>query len=162
VHNPEPMFPAHSLARHLRAASLLAALASSIVASGCGSAQDDRPPQWSYIYPAIIQPSCATASCHSDFTRIAGVNFGYSTEAYFQLACRHFVVACPAAGTTDPCTGMAANPAATCTPSTAVMDSQLLYQLRAQGASRMPPDFALPNADIDLIQSWIAAGAQND
>jgi hypothetical protein len=155
------MFPGHSLARHLRAAGLLAALAASIVVAGCGSAQDDRPPQWSFIYPAIIQPSCATASCHSDFTRRAGVNFGYSSEAYFQMVCRHFVVACPAVGTTDPCTGEAATTAANCSMN-AVMDSQVLYQLRAEGASRMPPDFALPDADIELISSWIAAGAQND
>src|SRR6516162_6017594 len=101
------MFPGRSLARFFRRLGLVVVLVGSAAASlaGCGSADDTRPAQWSYIYPAIIQPSCATASCHSDFTRRSGVNFGYSDEAYFQLVCRHFVVTCPPMGTTDPCTG---------------------------------------------------------
>ncbi|HEX3697920.1 MAG TPA: hypothetical protein VH374_21280 [Polyangia bacterium] len=40
--------------------------------------------------------------------------------------------------------------------------SELLYLLRAQGAKRMPPDFALPEEDIQLISDWIADGAKND
>jgi hypothetical protein len=142
---------------------LFAAISSGVLLSGCGSEDDTRPATWSYIYPAIIQPSCATASCHSNFTRRAGVNFGYSDEAYYQMVCRHFVVTCPAAGATDPCTGMPVAQAAapTCAAS-AVADSQVVHQMRAEGASRMPPDFALPDVDIRLIEAWIMTGAANN
>jgi hypothetical protein len=135
VHNLPPMRPGNSLTWILRAVGVLAALAP-LSLSGCGSDTDDRPAQFSYIYPAIIEPSCATASCHSNYTREAGVNFGLdSDEAYYQLIARHFV-----------------------TPSDPA-DSELIYLLKAQGARRMPPDFALPEVDIDLISTWITAGA---
>ncbi len=32
----------------------------------------------------------------------------------------------------------------------------------ADGAPRMPPDFALPEADIELIEQWITNGANDD
>jgi hypothetical protein len=151
------MSPGRSVTRFLGALVFAISLGALV---GCGTdvvnPQDDpRPPNWSFIYPAIIQPSCATASCHSDFTRRSGVNFGYSDEAYYQLVCRHFVVSCTAT-----CPGQPA-PAAGCA-STAVQDSQLLYQLRADGAPRMPPDFALPDVDIQLISTWIQNGAQEN
>ena len=31
--------------------------------------------------------------------------------------------------------------------------------MRGRGSIRMPPDVPLPEADIMLIQNWIAAGA---
>ncbi len=40
--------------------------------------------------------------------------------------------------------------------------SPLLYLLNGEGALRMPPDGPLPQADIDLIDRWIKAGAKND
>jgi hypothetical protein len=144
------------------------AISSGALLSGCGSPDPNetaRPAQWSYIYPAIIQPSCATASCHSNFTRRSGVNFGYSDEAWYQLICRHFVVTCPQVGDADPCGPPGAKittaPAPDCSTN-AVMQSQVVHQMLAQGAPRMPPDFALPNADIGLIEAWIMLGAKND
>ena len=140
MHNLPPMRPGNSLTWILRGVCAAAVLFALGATPGCGSETDDRPATWAYIYPAIIQPSCATASCHSDFTRIAGVNFGYEDEGYYQLACRHFIA-----------------------PSSPG-DSEVLHLMRAQGAQRMPPDFALPEADIALISTWIAGGAhdQND
>lgn len=132
------MRPGKSLTWHVRVVGVLAAICAPLVA-GCGGA-DGRPAQWSYIYPAIIEPSCATASCHSDFTRRAGVNFGYKQEAYDQLTLRHFIAPC------------AAPP---CDPN----QSELMYLLQAKGARRMPPDFALPNVDIAIIFDWIQDGA---
>jgi hypothetical protein len=129
------MRPGNSLTWILRAVGVLAALAPLAMSAGCGGDTDDRPAQFSFIYPAIIEPSCATASCHSNYTREAGVNFGLSEdEAYYQLDARHFIIKSDSA------------------------DSELLYLLRAQGARRMPPDFALPEADIDLIGKWIDNG----
>jgi hypothetical protein len=92
------MRPGNSLTWILRAVGVLAALAPLAMSAGCGGDNDDRPQQWSFIYPAIIEPSCATASCHSNYTREAGVNFGLSSdEAYFQLVARHFAAGLRAA-----------------------------------------------------------------
>jgi hypothetical protein len=139
------MRPGKSLTWNLRGVGVLAAICAPLFAgafAGCGGA-DGREAKWSYIYPAIIEPSCATASCHSDIARRAGVNFGYKGEAYFQLIDRHFV-------------------ARNADPAKAVADSELLYLLEGKGARRMPPDFALPNVDIDIIADWIAGGAKED
>jgi hypothetical protein len=38
--------------------------------------------------------------------------------------------------------------------------SRLVNMLRARGAPRMPPDRALPEADIALIERWILDGAR--
>jgi F420-0:gamma-glutamyl ligase-like protein len=150
VHNRQPMRSGKSLTWILRAVGAFAALAPAL---GCGIEIDNRPAQWSYIYPAIIEPSCATASCHSDFTRRAGVNLGDTDEAYYQMVARHFVATCavPAGGAADP----------TCLARIAG-DSEVVHLMRADGASRMPPDFALPEADIQLIEAWISNNAPPD
>lgn len=103
--------------------------------AGCGSGVDDRPATWSFISPAIIQPSCATASCHSDAGQRAGVILAEPKEGYDVLTSRFFVVP--------------GQPA----------QSEMVALMRARGARRMPPDFALPEADIQLIERWIEAGA---
>jgi len=133
------MRPGNSLTWILRAVGVLAAFAPLATSAGCGGDTDDRPATFSYIYPAIIEPSCATASCHSNYTRSAGVNFGDGEdEAYFQLEARHFIIPSDSA------------------------DSELMYLLNAQGARRMPPDFPLPGVDIALIKAWIdGGGTQN-
>jgi hypothetical protein len=134
------MRPGKSLTRIFRLVGVLVALCPVVVA-GCGG-EDSRPATFSYIYPAIIEPSCATASCHSDFTRRAGVNFGFKSEAYYQLTQRNFV---------SKIKGEAA-----------WQQSELYYLLTAQGARRMPPDFALPNVDIETIGDWVRGGANDD
>lgn len=150
MHNLAPMRPGNAT-WIIRGIGFLAAL------SGCGGTTDDRPAKWSYIYPAIIEPSCATASCHSDVARRAGVNFVDSNEAYYQLVSRHFVIPrmCPVPPAVSEmeysaCLAGAAN------------DSEVIHLMRAQGARRMPPDFALPEADIQLIVKWIGANATPD
>src|SRR5690349_9531903 len=121
------MFSGNSLTRFLGAVGLFAVLSSSAFLAGCGSDTDERPATWSYIYPAIIEPSCATASCHSSFTQRAGVNLGTGEEGWYQLVCRHFAI-----------------------PNSAAQ-SEVINLLNASGARRMPPDFALPNTDIAKI-----------
>jgi hypothetical protein len=144
---------------------LASLLGSSALFSGCGSPDEARPAQWSYIYPAIIEPSCATASCHSDFTQRSGVNFGAIDTAYYQMVCRHFVVQCASAGTMATNCG-AGIPSPTINDpacmARAVNDSQVIHMMRAEGARRMPPDYALPDVDIRLISEWISLGAKND
>jgi len=106
------------------------------VLAGCGSGVDDRPATWSYISTAIIQPSCATASCHSEAAQRAGVILSDSNKAYTSLVGRNFVI-----------------------PGNQNI-SEVMALMRAVGARRMPPDFPLPEADVELIGKWIDMGAK--
>src|ERR1051325_10217584 len=115
--------------------------------AGCGGA-DNRPAKWSFIAPAIIEPNCATVSCHSSVAQRAGVILDTRDTGYNTLTKRGFVVRCPADDT-----ACQANAAA---------ESEIIILMRGQGSPRMPPDFALPTADIELISNWITAGAAND
>jgi len=54
-------------------------------AAGCGGSVDSRPAKWSYIYPVIIQPNCATANCHSTLTQRLGYNLSTTEESYRKL-----------------------------------------------------------------------------
>ena len=40
--------------------------------------------------------------------------------------------------------------------------SKLVHMLRGDETERMPPDAPLPDADIELIERWIRAGARFD
>jgi hypothetical protein len=114
------------LGRWLIALCVLAGIA------GCGSATDNRPAQWSFISATIIEPSCATANCHSDITQRANVNLSERNVGYQTLVDRRFVL-----------------------PGDMTGSSSLLYLMNGQGSLRMPPDAPLPGADIDLISKWI-------
>jgi Planctomycete cytochrome C len=120
-----------------RAAVAAAVSATAAMVVGCGSAEN-RPARWSYIQPAIIQPSCATASCHSATAARAGVVLDTPANAWQSLVARNFVVPYNSG------------------------DSALLHLMGADGVRRMPPDFALPDADIQLIAAWIDQGAMNN
>src|SRR5262245_53655309 len=114
---------------------LVAAAAAALI--GCGSATDDRPARWSFISATITEPSCATVNCHSAVAQRAGVDLHDRASGYASLVGRGF------ATLTDP-----ADP----------KSAPVLLLMRAQGSIRMPPDVPLPEADIVLIQNWIAAG----
>lgn len=129
MHNP-PMIPGRRLVLLAAAAALF----------GCGSADDNRPAQWSFISSTIIQPSCATVNCHSEVAQRAGVDLHDRASGYASLTGRNFTMVL------DPATGMTA----------------LRHLLEGEGALRMPPDAPLPEVDIALIEEWIAAGAPNN
>ena len=114
---------------------VLVAVAAMLI--GCGSADDTRPPKWSFISATIIEPSCATVNCHSKIANRAGVDLHDRAIGFNNLTMRNFVVPM--------------NP-----------NSSLLYLLHGRGALRMPPDAPLPDADIALIEEWISLGAMND
>jgi Planctomycete cytochrome C len=113
------------------------ALLASFVAAGCGGG-DNRPARWSVIAPAIIEPSCATVSCHSAVTARAGVTLEPGDVSFHTVVDRHFVIP----GRPDL--------------------SEMVALMRAEGSPRMPPDFALPETDIALIERWITNGAHDD
>jgi hypothetical protein len=116
-------------------------VAMTALAIGCGSATDDRPARWSFISATIIEPSCATVNCHSAVANRAAVALFDRATGYNDLVSRGFVLP---GDQSEP--GM----------------SPLLYLMNGKGSLRMPPDGALPQADIDLIDKWIKAGANND
>jgi hypothetical protein len=117
-----------------RAATLL--LPIGMLVAGCGGTAETRPADWAYISAAIVQPSCATANCHSTLAKRSGVVLDKTPDGYFQLVCRGFV------------------------RPTRPSSSSLIALLKGQGVRRMPPDFALPDEDINLISQWITTGAE--
>jgi hypothetical protein len=104
---------------------------------GCGGTEN-RAPTWTYISTAIIEPSCATESCHSRNVARAGVDLSDRATAYDTLVNRHFVIP----------------------GNSAISEAPAL--MRAKGVRRMPPDFPLPEADIKLFEAWIDMGAMNN
>src|SRR5262245_45630439 len=92
--------------------------------SGCGSATDDRPAQWSFISATITEPSCATVNCHSAVAQRASVDLHDRNIGWATLVGRNFVV-----------------------PGDTTGSSAVLYLMRGQGSLRMPPDNPLPDAD---------------
>jgi hypothetical protein len=123
-------------------------------AAGCGNASDDRPATWSYVSTAILEPSCATANCHSALAQRASVDLSTRAAGYHSLVDRHFVIA------RDSVLGDAGMPVLT--DDQRVERSQVINLMHAQGNRRMPPDMPLPETDIQLVASWIRAGAKND
>lgn len=101
---------------------------------GCGSATDDRPAKWSFISATITEPSCATVNCHSAIANRAAVDLHDRATGYSDLINRGFVI-----------------------PGDTTGSSALLWLMRGQGSLRMPPDAPLPEADITLIERWIAS-----
>jgi hypothetical protein len=120
-------------------------------ASGCGGTEDNREPVWGYIAPAIIAPNCATSSCHSQGSAVAGLDLSTASAAYRSLLQLHLPPILGVLVTTRPLVNPY-NPD----------ESRLMNMLRASGTWRMPPDRPLAEGDIDLIARWIALGAQNN
>jgi hypothetical protein len=118
----------------------VAAAAAALVfaAAGCNGATDDRPARWSFISTTIMEPSCATVNCHSAITHQGGVDLSARQIGYQSLVPTFFVF--PG----DP------------------QNSPVVHLMNAQGSIRMPPDNPLPEADIVLIEKWIADGAQDN
>jgi hypothetical protein len=127
----------------------------SAVAMGACGGDEDRPATWSYISPAIIQPNCATTSCHSRGTAVAGLDFSTSKSGWDSLFNQKLAPA-PGSPPTRPMVTRRLIIAGSPT------ESRVVNMLRAYGASRMPPDRPLAEGDIALIEEWILAGAKNE
>jgi hypothetical protein len=127
-----------------------------VVLVGCGG-DDDRPAAWGYISPAIIQPNCATSSCHSRAVAVAGLDLSTAESGHHDLLAQKLPVLKDDEGR-DIETRKDAKRAMVVpfNPD----QSRLLNMLRAIGASRMPPDRPLAEADIALVERWILAGAK--
>lgn len=120
-----------------------------VSAAACAS---ERPPDWDYVYTAIIRPSCATAACHSSTVRQSGLDLSTRDVAYRTLVrrpCGSLAPPAPSAG------GLNVDPGH---PET----SAVMYWLRGENNQTMPPDFPLPATEIDAIERWILDGATCD
>lgn len=125
-----------------------------VAAGGCGDEIDRRPATWGYISPAIMQPSCATVSCHGRAAAAAGLDLSDPDRGYKSLTGLSVSIPDP-----DP-----AKPAIRELRPLVVPynpdQSRVVHMLRASNAARMPPDRPLSEADIALIERWILNGAK--
>jgi hypothetical protein len=130
-------------------------LLAAVGVTGCGGLDDNRPPEWSYISPAIIQSNCATSSCHSRGAAVAGLDLSTAEAGWNDLLKQRLprVTGSPMQRADVPRQlVIPGNPS----------QSRVVNMMRAFGAARMPPDRPLAEADIALIEEWILRGAQND
>jgi hypothetical protein len=105
-----------------------------VLVAGCID-PDERPATWSYVHAAIIEPGCATPTCHGSLGARAGIVLQERDGAYRLLIDERYVV-----------------------PGSA-SSSRLMFQLEGQETALMPPDAPLPAADVDLVRAWIVDGA---
>jgi hypothetical protein len=119
-----------------------------LCASACGSATDDRPATLDYITETILIPTCASAECHSSFTREVNDRFDTVSATRFSIVAN----------------GLIHIPEAMQSP-----QSSLFIMAMTVGAPsildpggpdvRMPYDAPLPDADVRLMEKWISEGA---
>jgi hypothetical protein len=117
--------------------------------SACGSATDDRPATLDYITETILAPTCANAECHSAFKQEVGDEFDTADATRRSLVLNNLVQ----------------YPGDTMAPAGAgiivVLRSGLPSILDpGSGDVRMPYDEPMPDADVALIEKWIADGAE--
>ncbi len=104
-------------------------------------------PGFSEIQAAVLTPSCASSTCHAGGSPAAGLNLD-SANSYTMLV--------GVQSSQDP-GFMRVEPG---DPD----NSYLVQKLEgtASGGGPMPPNGALPQADIDTIRQWISDGAIDD
>lgn len=119
-----------------------------LAALGACDAAEDRPATWSYLHPAVIAPSCATAGCHSKHAALAGLDLSNAEGSYVLLTGR---ICGEPPRSIDP-------PGNFVFPGSPER-SKLMYQLRGAEVRVMPPDQPLPEVEIALVERWILEGA---
>ena len=140
-----------------------AAIVLALVGAACNRT-DDRPAVWTYVSAELFQPSCATASCHSRGSAVAGLDFSDPDRGYESLTGLKIWIPDPAGTIGGVCKTVGAT--VYCErdrPLVLAFDpdqSRLVNMLRARAAPRMPPDRPLPEADIQLVETWILDGAR--
>jgi hypothetical protein len=118
-----------------------------LLASACGSATDDRPPTLEYITDTILAPTCATAECHSAFKREVGDQFDTPAATRRTIVGNQLVIYPD--DVADPANSRFIRTLTVGEPS--ILDPN-------SGNVRMPYDAPMPDADIQLMEAWIAAG----
>lgn len=124
-------------------------------ALGIGCGEESRPATFSYIAPVLLAPNCATSSCHGPGAAVAGLDFSTVDASFKGLRGQRLPKRGKAETADDERFRVMVVPG---NPS----ESRLVNMLRARGANRMPPNRPMAEADIRLIEEWIASGANND
>jgi hypothetical protein len=136
-----------------------------LLALGPGCGDSGRSPTWPYISAVIIQPNCATGSCHSDAAAVAGLDFSTPDKGYSSLTrlwtwivdrTRAGQPGCGHVGSKVVCEEQFRPLITPYDPN----ESRLIAVLRGRDAPIMPPDRPLDDADIRLIEKWILDGAR--
>ena len=122
-------------------------LTGAMLAGACGHVTDDRPATLEYISDTILAPSCATAECHSAFKREVGDVFDTPASTRRTIVSNQ-LVAYP---------DDVADPAHAFLITTLTVGSPSILR-PGSGNVRMPYDAPMPDADIQLIEDWIALG----
>jgi hypothetical protein len=125
----------------------LCAVVYAIAGAGCAPS-GERSARWTYVHTAILRPACATSSCHSTAASAAGLDLSTASSAYSYLLGR----ACGAPENPEDAFG---NYVVPFEPER----SRLLYLLRGDRTTIMPPDSRLPASEIEIIERWILEGA---
>jgi hypothetical protein len=114
-----------------------------IALAACGTEDDLRPRSVEYVTQAILAPSCGNAQCHSSFRNADGYAFDTVERARRSLA-GGLVGTITFNAQSEP----VGDPA-----------EAFLMTVLTRAEDRMPFDQPLPDADLDLIERWIAYGA---
>jgi hypothetical protein len=122
-------------------------LIGALLASACGSATDDRPATLDYITETILAPTCATAECHSAFRRQVGDVFDTPASTRRTIVGNGLIVY----------PDDMVDPAHSFLITTLTVGSPSILN-PGSGNVRMPYDAPMPDADIRLIEAWIASG----
>src|SRR3569623_119413 len=130
--------------------------------AGCG--KDNRPAAWESVSPLIFLPDCATASCHSRAAAVSGLDFSDPDRGYTSLTQLWVWIVDPTGTPDNGCMVMRGTNACQRNQRPLVVpfvpsQSGVVNVLRAEGASRMPPDRPLAEGDIELVERWILNGA---
>lgn len=127
------------------------ALAAAALLAGCVEPAERAAP-WPYVHAAVIEPNCAIAGCHARIAPAAGIDLAYPDVAHTMLV-GDLCSETPVPGT----------PAGSFVIPFEPERSRLMHLLRGDDANlRMPPDAALPDGEIALVDRWILEGARCD
>jgi hypothetical protein len=130
---------------------ILALIALALAPIAACSTAADRPTDWDYVHTAILRPSCATSACHSRLGSQAGIDLSTPDAAYVFLTGR----VCGAPELPGEPVGNFVRPGHP-------ESSELMYLLRGESITIMPPDVPLPDVEIAIIERWILEGATCD
>ena len=151
----------------VRIASAGAFVAVLFAASGCLNTTDSRPATWSFVSAAILEPNCATASCHSRGAAASGLDFSSPERGFISLTGLWVWIVDPAGTADQGCRVVDGTTVCQREYRSLVVpfdpsQSRLTQLMRAGRQNRMPPDRPLPEVDIRLLERWILDGALDD
>jgi hypothetical protein len=145
----------------------MAALAVLAPLPGCLGQQDSRPATWSFLSAAIMQPNCASASCHSRPVAAAGLDFSSPLRGFTSLTGLWIWIVDPEGAPGQGCRELDGTTVCQREHRSLMVpfdpaQSRLIQLMRAGTTPRMPPDRPLAEVDIRLVEHWILDGALAD